>query len=63
MTVRLARGEAATYARTGTAVAFIISELAGERAERCRTSGGLARSGRMESYCLTHLVPFDHSIE
>jgi len=27
------RGKAATYAHTGTAVAFIISELPGERAE------------------------------
>ena len=31
--VRLASGKAATYAHTGTAIAFIISELPGERAE------------------------------
>ena len=31
--VRLPAGAAATYIRTGTAVAFIISELPGERAE------------------------------
>ena len=31
--VRLATGKAATYAPPGTAVAFIISELPGERAE------------------------------
>jgi hypothetical protein len=31
--VRLVSGEAATYAHTGTAVALIISELPGERAE------------------------------
>ena len=29
----MASGEAATYAHTGTAVAFVISELPGERAE------------------------------
>jgi hypothetical protein len=31
--VRWPAGEAATYAHRGTAVAFIISELPGERAE------------------------------
>jgi hypothetical protein len=30
---------------------------------RPHRTGVLARSGPMESYCLTHLVPFDHSIE
>jgi hypothetical protein len=45
---QLASGKAATYTRTGTDVAFIISELPGERAEAllyCKGSVG-AHGGR-----------------